>query len=151
MFRKFSPITSSNIFSGPFSLSPSGTRIIWMLACLMLFQRSVRLSSFFFSFFFSSVAVIYTIFSSRSFIRSSASVILLLIPSNVLFICLFFNFSRSLVNIFFASAQSLPPFFSRDPGSSSLLLIWIIFLEGCLSPLYLVVFLWPYLVPSFGT
>ena len=39
--------------------------------------------------------------SSRSSIRSSASVILLLIPSSVLFIsvCLFFSYSRSLVNI----------------------------------------------------
>ena len=41
--------SSSNIFSGPFSLSsPSGTPIMWMLMCLMLFQRSLRLSSFLF-------------------------------------------------------------------------------------------------------
>ena len=50
---------------------------------------------------FYSVAVILTILSSRSFICSSASVILLWIPYSVLFIfaCLFFSSSRSLVNI----------------------------------------------------
>ena len=45
---------------------------------------------------FCFVAVISTLQSSRSFICSSASVMMLLIPSSVLFICLFFN---SLVNI----------------------------------------------------
>ena len=61
---------------------------------------------YFFSFFFSvfcSVAVISTILSSRSFICSSASVILLLISSHVLFtsVYLFFSTSRSLVIISF--------------------------------------------------
>ena len=43
-----SAIISSNIFSGPFSLSsPSGTLIMHMLVCLMLSQRYLRLSSFF--------------------------------------------------------------------------------------------------------
>jgi len=73
------------------------------LVCLMLSLRSLRLSSFLFILFsiFCSVAVIFTILSSRSCICSSASVILLLIPSGVLFIsvCLFFSYSRSLVNI----------------------------------------------------
>ena len=48
----FSTIISSNIFSGPFSLSsPSGTPIMRMLLHLTLSQRSLRLSSFH-SFFF---------------------------------------------------------------------------------------------------
>ena len=101
---KFPSIISSNIFSGPFSLSsPSGTLIMRMLMCLMLSQRSLRLSSLF-SFFFSIfcfAAIISTILSSRPLTHFSASVILLLIPSSVLFIfvCLFFSSSRSLVNI----------------------------------------------------
>ena len=41
MLGKFSTVTSSNIFSGPFSLSyPSGTPIMRILLCLMLSQRS---------------------------------------------------------------------------------------------------------------
>ena len=52
MLGKFSAITSSNIFSGPFSLSSSGTPIMQMLVCLMLSQRSLRLSSYFFLLFF---------------------------------------------------------------------------------------------------
>ena len=91
---KFSAITSSNIFSGPFSLSfPSGTSVIQILVHLMLSQRSLRLSSFYFILFsIYSVAVISTILYSRSFIHSFALVIRPLIPSSVLFIsvCLFF-------------------------------------------------------------
>ena len=69
MFGKFLAIISSNIFSGPFS-TPSGTPIMRMLVCLMLFQISLRLSSFLFFHFsmFCSVAMISTILSSRSFI-----------------------------------------------------------------------------------
>ena len=91
MFGKFSAIIYSNIFSGPFSVS-SGTPIMQILVCLMLSQKSLRLSSFLIIIFsiFYSVAVISTILSSKSFILS-ASVILILIPSSVLFIsvCLF--------------------------------------------------------------
>ena len=47
MLEKFSAIISSSIFSDSFS-SPSETPIMWTLVCLMLFQRSLRLSSFFF-------------------------------------------------------------------------------------------------------
>ena len=55
MLGKFSTIISSNIFSGPFSLSsPSGTPIMRMLVHLMLSQRSLRLSSFFFTLFHGS-------------------------------------------------------------------------------------------------
>ena len=44
---KFSTIISSSIFSCPFFLSSSSrTAMIWMLGCLTLFQRSLRLSSF---------------------------------------------------------------------------------------------------------
>ena len=81
---KFSIIISSNIFSVPFFFSfSSGTPIIQMLMCLMLSQWSLRLSSILFILFslFCTVGVISSISSSRSLIRSSASVILLLIPS----------------------------------------------------------------------
>ena len=77
----------------------------------MLSQRSLRLSSVLFILFslFCSAVVISTILSSRSLIRSSASVILLLITSRVfliLFIYFFiiawflYNSSRSLLNVF---------------------------------------------------
>ena len=72
-----------------FFLSPSypGTLIMLTLVCLMLSQRSLRFSSFFFILFsrFCSAAVISTILSSRKFFHPYASVILLLIPSSVLF------------------------------------------------------------------
>ena len=80
----------------------------------MLSQRSLRLYSFLFILFsiFCSVVVISTIQSSRSFIHSSASVILLFIPSSIIHLCLFFNSSRSLVNIsciFSIFASIFPP------------------------------------------
>ena len=81
---KFSTIISSNIFSVLFFFSfSSGTPIIRMLVHLMLSQRSLRLSSVLFILFcfFCSAVVISSILSSWSLIRSSASVILLLIPS----------------------------------------------------------------------
>ena len=80
-----------------------------MLVHLMLSQRSLRLSSILFlSSLLCSAVVISTILSSRSLIRSSASVILLLIHSReflisfiVLFIivCLLLSSSRSLLNV----------------------------------------------------
>ena len=76
---KFSTIIASTIFSVPFfTPSPSGTPIIRMLVHLMLSQRSLKLSSILFILFslFCSAVVISTILSSRSLIRSSASVIL---------------------------------------------------------------------------
>ena len=71
-------------------------------------QRSLRLSSVLFILFplFCSLEVISTILSSSSLICSSASDILLLIPSRVFLIsvialfvsvCLFFNYSRPLL------------------------------------------------------
>ena len=78
-----------------------------MLVCLILPQRSLRVTSVLFIHFilFCSSEVIFTILSSRSPIHSSASDILLLIPSRVFLIsvivfvsvCLLFNFSRSLL------------------------------------------------------
>ena len=68
---KFSTTISSNLFSGPFSFSSSsGTRIIQMLVCLMLFQRSLRLFSILFIVFclFCSAVVSSTILSYRSLI-----------------------------------------------------------------------------------
>ena len=84
---KLSTIISSEIFSYPFFCSSSsGTTIIQMLVHLILSQRSLKLSSVLFILFtlFSSSEVIFTILSSSSLIRSSASDILLLIPSRVL-------------------------------------------------------------------
>ena len=52
MLGNFSTIVSSNIFSGPFSLSsPSGTPIMQMLLHLMLSQRSLGCLHFFLLFF----------------------------------------------------------------------------------------------------
>ena len=106
--------------------------------CLMLSQRSLRLSSFLFILFsiYCSMAEISTILYSRSFIHSSASVTLLLIPSSVY---LFFNSYRSLVNFSCISSIFASIVFLRS---------WIIFtivilnylLEGCLFPLHLLFF-----------
>ena len=69
-------------------VSSSGTPMIWMLGHLTLSQRSMRLSSFLLIhfYFFLSASFIYTILSSIWFILSSASVILLLVPSRVFLI-----------------------------------------------------------------
>ena len=109
MLGTFSTITSSKIFSYPFfSSSFSGTPIIQMLVHLILTQRSLRLFSVLFILFtlFCSSKVISTILPSSSPIHSSASDILPLIPTRVFLIsvivlfvsiCLFFNYSRSLL------------------------------------------------------
>ena len=87
--------------------------MIRMLVCLILSQRSLRLSSVLFVLFtlFCSSEVISTILSSSSLICSSASDILLLIPSRVFLIsvivlfvsvCLFFNSPRSLLILAFS-------------------------------------------------
>ena len=102
MLGKFSTIISSKIFSYPLFFS-SGIPIIQMLVHLILFQRSLRLSLVLFILFtlFCSLEVISTILSSSSLIRSSASDILLLIPSRLFLISvivfLLFNSSRSLL------------------------------------------------------
>ena len=89
MLGKCSAIIPSNIFSGSFSLYfPSRAPIMQMLVCLLLSERSLRLSSFLFIHFsiFCSAAVISTVPSSGPFICSSASVTLLSIPSCALFL-----------------------------------------------------------------
>ena len=70
-----------------FMSSSSGTPMIWMLGHLTLSHRSLKLSSFLlirFSFFLSD-SFISTILSSISLILSSATVILLLVPSQSVF------------------------------------------------------------------
>jgi len=109
MLQKFSTIISSKDFSYPFFFSSSsGTPIIQMLVHLIWSQRSLRLSSALFILFtlFCSSEDISTSLSSSSLIHSSASDILLLLPSRVflisiivlfVFVCLFFNPSTSLL------------------------------------------------------
>ena len=111
MLGKFSSIISSNIFSIPFFFSSSsGTPIIQMLLHLMLSQRSLRQSAILFMLLFlsCSATVISNILFSRSLFHSSASVILLLVPSTVFLIsfivlfyivCLLFSSFRSLLNV----------------------------------------------------
>ena len=72
MLRKFSTILFLNIFSGP---KPSGTPIMQTLVHLMLSQRSLKLSSFHYLFFF-LYSILWQWFpwlSSSSLIRSFAS------------------------------------------------------------------------------
>ena len=121
MLGKFSTIISSNIFSDPFFFSSSsGTPIVQMLVHLMS-QTSLRLSSILFILFslFCSLAVISTVLSSSSLIHSSASVILLLIPSRVFLIsvivllitvCLLFSSSRVLLNVSYIFSILFPRF-----------------------------------------
>jgi len=120
----------------------SETPIIWMLMCLTLPQRSLRLSSVLFILFtlFCPSEAISTILSSSSLIHSSASDILLLIPSRVFLnsvsllffsVCLFFNSSKpnKLIVVF-------SPFCFQGFWSSLLSLFWIIFQVPCLFPLH---------------
>ena len=92
-----------------FMSSSSGTPMIRMLGLLTLSQRSLGFSSFLlihFSFFLSD-SFISTILSSTLLILSSASIILLFVPSRVFLISLlhyslyidFFISSRSLLNL----------------------------------------------------
>ena len=75
-------------FLRSFLYFPSGAPKMQMFIHSILSQRSLRLSLFLFILFSVScfVAMISAIQSSRSFIRSSASAILLWIPSSALFI-----------------------------------------------------------------
>ena len=126
MLGKFSTIISSKVFSYTFFFSSfSGTHIIQMLVCLIVSQRSLRLSSVLFILFplFCSSEVISTILSSSSLIHSSASDILLLIASRVFLIsvivlfvsvCLFFNSSRSLLMDSFFLSILLSRFQAKD-------------------------------------
>ena len=64
---------------------PSGTSVMWLLVCLMLFQSSLKLSSYLFILLSLSycTVLISTILSFSSLICSSPSFILLSIPSVV--------------------------------------------------------------------
>ena len=96
IWGKFLAIISSSTLSWPFFLySSSGTPTIQMLGHFTLSQRSLRLSSFLFIFvsFFLSASFISTILSSTSLILSSASVILLLVPSRVFFLSHLLHYS----------------------------------------------------------
>ena len=68
MLGKFSAYSLFNYFLGPFVSFPSETPIMWMLVCLMLSQRFLRLSSFLFIVFslFCSMAVISNHLSFRA-------------------------------------------------------------------------------------
>ena len=85
-----------HVFSlGPFFLS-SGTPIMWMLVCLMLFQRSLRSCSFLFIFL--------SLFSSVSDISTSLSSISLVILTNVFccwFLLVYFSFQLYCSFLFF--------------------------------------------------
>ena len=109
---------SSDILSGPFSLSPlSETAIKWMLVCLT-FQRSLRphISSF-----FCSVALISTNVSSSSLTCSSVSFILywfLLVyfyfSYCIVHLCFFFKVSSSLLNDSYIPSISASILFPRS-------------------------------------
>ena len=83
------------------------------------------------------MALIYTIVPSRSFSWSLPQLFFswfLLVYYSISIFC-----SLVLLGLWYAFLASLP-LFSQDPGSCSLSLFWILFLEGCLSPVHLVVF-----------
>ena len=120
-------------FLGSFLSSFSGTLIMWILVHLMLSQNPLRLSSFFF--FILSFFSLYSVLSQwypPFCLPGHLSINLIFILSSVLLICLFFSSSWSLVNIscIFSIFASILVW---DPGSSSLSLLWILFLEDCLS------------------
>lgn len=89
--EKFSAIMSSNSFSVPFSSFCIPILQMLLILCLMLFQRSLKLSSLK-KFFFCYDWVISSSLSSRLHIYSSAFFNLLLICSGI-----FLNFSFSIV------------------------------------------------------
>ena len=81
-------LLSLQIFSqvlSPLS-SPSGIFIMQILVFFLLFQRSLKLSSFIFILFFLSVFGSITTLSSSSFICSFVSFSLILVPPSVFFI-----------------------------------------------------------------
>ena len=105
-FRKFSSIISSYTFSTFFSLSsPSGAPIMQMLVCLMLSQRSLKLSLFFkICFPFHCYDwVIFIILPFRLLMHSCISPNLLLIPSSIFFISLTVFFSSDWFFFIFSS------------------------------------------------
>ena len=107
MLGKFSAIISSNVFSGPFSVSSPGNSMRQILVPLMLSHMSLRLSSFYSFFFilFHDSDFYYSVFQ---FTYLFFFLTRLFIPSSVFFIsvivlftsvCLFFSSSKSSLNI----------------------------------------------------
>ena len=96
-----------NFLSAFFFSSSSGTPITWKFVLLILSQRYLMLSSILFILFplFGSSAVICTILSYSSLLCSSASVILLLVPSRVFLISVIVLFIS--LYLFFISFMSL--------------------------------------------
>ena len=93
MLGKFSTIISSNIFSDPFFFSSSSSYNSNVVAYSAVPDVPETVLNSFHSFFlFCSLTVISTFLSSSSLIHSSASVILLLIPSSVFVILVFVLF-----------------------------------------------------------
>ena len=91
---KFLATLSSNIFSGPFSLT--GTPIMEMLLCLMLFQKFLMASPLLKSLLsFAPVWVSSLVQSSSSLINSAASSSLLLNLSSVFCISVITSFGYS--------------------------------------------------------
>ncbi|KAF6086349.1 hypothetical protein HJG60_008514 [Phyllostomus discolor] len=98
---KFSFISFSTRFSIPCSSSsPSGIPVVRILLCFILSCISLNPSLFFLSLFSFSCSfwMLFSALSSSSLIRSSASLILLFIPSTVFF---------SLEIVFFISSSPL--------------------------------------------
>ena len=140
---KFSSVISSKIFLYVFFFcSSSMTPIIQMLVHLILSQWSLRLSCFFFfSILFTllcSTEVISNMLSFSSLISSSASDILLLIPSRVFLISVIRLFVS--LGLFFYSSRSLlidSCIFSTLFSQFLIFLLslfWILFQVVCLLP-----------------
>ena len=139
MLGTFSTIISSKIFSYLFFFSSSGTPIVQMLAHLILSQRSLRLSSvLFIPLFYSALQKLFLSF----YLPAHWFILLLqifcywflLFSVIVLFVyvCLFFNSSRSLL----IDSYIFSILFSRFQ-SSLLSLFWILFQVVCLFPFHL--------------
>ena len=127
MLGKFSAITSSRIFSGPFSLSsPSGTPIMqccprYLLDCLHFF-------SFFFLYsvpwqWFPPFCLPGQLFVLMPWLFCYCFLLVYfsfqLLYCSSLFVCLFFSSSRSLLNISYVFSILASILFLRSLGSSS--------------------------------
>ena len=125
--KKVSAIIYSNIFSSSFCLSLFSFWDLYnqMLVHLMLSQRTLRLSSFFHSFFYIRfMAVISPTLSSRSLLPQLFCCWFLLVYCLFLFAC-----SIVLLGLWLTFLAS-SPLFSQDPRSSALSLFSVLFLKG---------------------
>ena len=142
-------------FFRPFLSSPSETSIIQIWECLMLSQRSLKISSFLFTYlFFCSVGVSSTMLSTISLIFLVYNLVyywflLVFFISVIVFfisVLLLFILSNSLLknsNFSLCTYSFFPSFWS-----SLQLLPWTLSLENCLSLLHLVL-LGFYLIPLY--